>query len=182
MNIKLAKEGNKKAIEEILKFFKVFIMMKCNNIYIEGYDKDDLIQEGYISLIRAIEKYDESKGEFVPYGRRSIINNYYTMIRERAKYNGTMSLNKSNDENVELIDIIEGNENVEEKMILREEVKEFMEAIGSISDSDKELIIKLQLNKVSAKQLARDLGISYSALCKRKERILKRLKRNLENK
>ena len=108
--------------------------------------------------------------------------NYYMMIRNRAKYNGTASLNRSNDENIELIDIIEGNENIEEKMILREDIKEVMEAIDDMNDSDKKLIIDLQVNKISGKQLAKELGISYVALCKRKERALKKLKAKLEEK
>ena len=182
MNIKLAKEGNKEAIEEILESFKMFIIKQCNKIYIEGYDKEDLIQEGYISLMKAMEKYDESKGAFVAYGTRAIVNNYYMMIRNRAKYNGTASLNRSNDENIELIDIIEGNENIEEKMILREDIKEVMEAIDDMNDSDKKLIIDLQVNKISGKQLAKELGISYVALCKRKERALKKVKLKLEEK
>ena len=182
MNIKLAKEGDKEAIAEILESFKMFIIKQCNKIYIEGYDKEDLIQEGYISLIKAIEKYDDSKGTFVAYSTRTIVNNYYMMIRNRAKYNGTTSLNRSNDENIELIDIIEGNENIEEKMILREDIKEVMEAIDDMNDSDKKLIIDLQVNKISGKQLAKELGISYVALCKRKERALKKLKLKLEEK
>ena len=81
----------------------------------------------------------------------------------------------------ELIDIIEGNENTEEKMLLKEDVKEVMEAIADMNDNDKKLIIALQVNKVSGKQLAKELGISYSALCKRKERALKKLKAKLED-
>ncbi|MBU5317429.1 sigma-70 family RNA polymerase sigma factor [Clostridium bornimense] len=182
MNIKLAKNGDKLAVEEILESFKKFIIKQCNKIYIEGYDKEDLIQEGYISLIKAIEKYDETKGNFVAYGTRAIVNNYYMMIRNRAKYNGTASLNKSNDENIELIDIIEGNENIEEKIILKEDVKSVIEAINNFSDDDKKLIINLQISKIPGKQLAKELGISYLALCKRKERALKKLRLKLENK
>ena len=182
MNIKLAKEGDKKAIEEILESFKMFIIKQCNRIYIEGYDIDDLIQEGYISLIKAIEKYDESKGAFVAYGTRAIVNNYYMMIKKRAKYNGTTSLNRSNDENIELIDIIEGNDKIENKIILREDVKYVIEAINNMNENDKKLIIDLQINKIPAKQLAKELGVSYLALCKRKERALKKLKAKLEYK
>ena len=51
-----------------------------------------------------------------------------------------------------------------------------------MNENDKKLIIDLQINKIPAKQLAKELGVSYLALCKRKERALKKLKAKLEYK
>lgn len=57
------KEHNR-PIEEILedKWFKDMVQAKANLYFMLGGDKDDLIQEGMIGLVKAYNSYDETKG------------------------------------------------------------------------------------------------------------------------
>ena len=62
--IKLAKEGNQGAIEQLVSSYKGLIRSLANRFYLVGGDKDDLLQEGMLGLFYAITYYDEDKGSF----------------------------------------------------------------------------------------------------------------------
>ena len=62
--VKLAKEGNQVAIEQLVTDYKGLIRSYANKFYLVGGDKDDLLQEGMLGLFYAITYYDEDKGAF----------------------------------------------------------------------------------------------------------------------
>ena len=62
--IKLAKEGNQSAIEQLVSSYKGLIRSLANRFYLVGGDKDDLLQEGMLGLFYAITYYEEDKGSF----------------------------------------------------------------------------------------------------------------------
>lgn len=51
-----------KSIEEILEEYKELVRSKAGLYFMLGAEKDDLIQEGMIGLVRAYNSYDPSKG------------------------------------------------------------------------------------------------------------------------
>ena len=60
-DILMAKSGSEKATEKIILNFKNYILKKSQCYYIRGGDIEDLQQEGYIGLLKAIRYYDETK-------------------------------------------------------------------------------------------------------------------------
>lgn len=61
--IKRAKEGDNSSFEKLLSIFKPIINSLASKFLINPSYKDDLIQEGIIGLLCAINKYDESKSQ-----------------------------------------------------------------------------------------------------------------------
>lgn len=59
--INLAKIGDKEAIERIMRSYKGFIYRNSRLFYLNGGDSEDLEQEGYIGLIKAIRYFDCKK-------------------------------------------------------------------------------------------------------------------------
>ncbi|TDT67908.1 RNA polymerase sporulation-specific sigma factor [Hypnocyclicus thermotrophus] len=59
--IEQAKYGDAEAINEIFTQYKNFVFLKSKNYFLMGADKDDLIQEGMIGLLKAIRGYDKNK-------------------------------------------------------------------------------------------------------------------------
>ncbi|WP_432205084.1 sigma-70 family RNA polymerase sigma factor [Cetobacterium somerae] len=57
----LAKNGDSEAIEKVFLKYKNVILKNSRTLYIKGGDVDDLLQEGYIGLMKAIKSYDETK-------------------------------------------------------------------------------------------------------------------------
>ncbi|MGL5355628.1 MAG: sigma-70 family RNA polymerase sigma factor [Cetobacterium sp.] len=60
-DIRLAKSGDEEAIFLIFKVFKKSILGSNSHLFLNGADTDDLLQEGYIGLTKAIKYFDESK-------------------------------------------------------------------------------------------------------------------------
>jgi len=59
--IKDAQMGGQEAISEIFEKYKGFVIMKTRSYFLPGGDKDDLIQEGMIGLLKAIKAYDSDR-------------------------------------------------------------------------------------------------------------------------
>ncbi|MGL4687483.1 MAG: sigma-70 family RNA polymerase sigma factor [Fusobacteriaceae bacterium] len=60
-NILMAQKGDEDSLNMILSNYKSFIFMNSRNYFLIGADKDDILQEGMIGLIKAIKAYDEKK-------------------------------------------------------------------------------------------------------------------------
>lgn len=60
-DVKLAQQGNIEFIEKIFYYYKNLILKNNHNFFIKGAELDDLLQEGYVGLIKALKSYNESK-------------------------------------------------------------------------------------------------------------------------
>ncbi|MHA4990797.1 sigma factor [Cetobacterium somerae] len=58
----LAKSGDNEALEKLFMKYKNDILRNGKNLFIKGGNIDDLLQEGYIGLMKAIKSYDEARG------------------------------------------------------------------------------------------------------------------------
>lgn len=56
-----AKKDDEEAIEEVIKTYKGVIYKYSKKFFLNGGDFNDLVQEGYIGLIKALVNYDEKK-------------------------------------------------------------------------------------------------------------------------
>ena len=60
-DVMLAKNGDNEAMEKVFLKYRNDILRNSKNFFIKGGDVDDLLQEGYIGLIKAIKSYDETR-------------------------------------------------------------------------------------------------------------------------
>lgn len=60
-DVLLAQQGNDDCIEKIIKYYYPLIYSYNRYLFLQGGDKDDLIQEGIIGLLKAIKYYDVLK-------------------------------------------------------------------------------------------------------------------------
>lgn len=60
-DIILAQNGNEESIEKIIKEYQGTIYRNNRSFFLKGGDSDDLMQEGFIGLIKAIKSYDETR-------------------------------------------------------------------------------------------------------------------------
>jgi RNA polymerase sporulation-specific sigma factor len=55
--VALAKEGSSQATDKLVRRYQGFVRMKASSYFLIGGDSDDLIQEGYIGLFKAIRDF-----------------------------------------------------------------------------------------------------------------------------
>ncbi|MEG0772527.1 sigma-70 family RNA polymerase sigma factor [Clostridium sp.] len=172
-----AKSGDKVALEELMNKFKFYIIKCSNNVYINGYEKDDLIQIGYISLINAVKNYELTKGNFTSYVNAAIQYNFNYLIRGKAKENYVQSLNTIISENVELGDIIGSEESFEEKLMKKDTLKLVLKCVDKLPKDLKDIINYCYINnKGSFAKYSIENNIKYSTLMKKKRLALEILR------
>ncbi len=63
--IQEAKEGNNEAMHEIFESFNKLIHLSARNFFIIGGDKEDVLQEARIGLLKAVNYYKFNKKSFI---------------------------------------------------------------------------------------------------------------------
>lgn len=80
----LAQQGDKESIEKILSSYRRRIYNSSQQFFLKGGDRNDLVQEGFIGLMKAIKNYDEKKDtNFSSFAALCIKRQMITAIRNQ---------------------------------------------------------------------------------------------------
>ncbi|WP_446898502.1 sigma-70 family RNA polymerase sigma factor [Clostridium sp. LBM24168] len=172
-----AKNGDKRALEELCTSFKGFIINKSSAIYIRGYEMEDLVQEGYKSVVTAVNKYDLERNSFTAYVTNAITKNFYNLMRRNLSKPCSCSLNSLNEEGCELVDTLVSSENIEEDFIELENKLELVNDIDKLSSNEKDIIYWYYMDKKSLGEYAESRGINYRTAVYRKKTAVDKLKK-----
>lgn len=114
-----AKNKDSDSILFLINKYKPLIIKYSISYILKNYDKEDLIQIGTIAVIKAIEKYDISHGEYFIdcYIINSIKNTYRNLARANIKYQSESSLNISVDEDIDIQSLLPDDYNLENDII-----------------------------------------------------------------
>lgn len=176
-----SKRGDKDSIEELLNRFTPYILKKSGEVYLKGYDRDDLMQIAYIYVLNCIDKYKINSNSFTTYVIRAIDNAFNYEIRKRAKDNYEGSLEWENSDGVSLMEVLPSNLNIEEECIKKEESDLVIKLTEKLPMNYRNVIEEIFLKEISLKEYAEKYNINYSTAIKRKSRALKKLKGYMES-
>ena len=85
--------------DSLLKQWEPKIQKMCSNMWIPGYDRDDLAQELRIAVVKAAKAYDEDRGaSFHTYLHSAMVNTLRTLLSKANKQIDTKSLDITYDE------------------------------------------------------------------------------------
>lgn len=179
--IKMAKVGDKDALWMIIKKFEGVVVKQAACTYISGYDMDDLIQIGYMSIMKAVTAFDFDKNtNFTGYVVNAIKNNFYYLIRGKMKINGEVSINKTTDTGCNLLDFLISDYDIEGEVLKEDEINRLLTLVKNLNEDERELINYVYLaEKGNLTKYAKERNINYSTCIKRRDRILKKLKENM---
>lgn len=185
--VALARSGDSKAQEFLIKKYKNFVRGKARSYFLIGADREDIIQEGMIGLFKAIRDYRPDRiASFKAFAELCITRQMITAIKTatRQKHiplNSYVSLNKpmyDEDSERTLLDIVSGRvvSNPEELVISREEFDSMEAKIGEVL-SDLELqVLTYYLDGKSYQEIAENLDRHVKSI----DNALQRVKRKLE--
>lgn len=151
-----------------------------------GFDYDDLMQEGYIALSKAIEFYDANNASlFYTYAIHSIVGAIINLLRKGSTLknialNSSLLLSSSNTDDVCLYDVVaDPNAILPELTILEidffDQIKFFMHSLKF----EYALIFELVFNGFSNKDISCLLDISINSVFNSIYRVRKKLKKYL---
>lgn len=191
--VESARNGDKEALEFLIKKYKNFVRAKARSYFLIGADKEDIIQEGMIGLYKAIRDYKQDKlTSFKAFAELCITRQIITAIKTatRQKHiplNSYISLNKpiyDEESDRTLLDILSGVKimDPEELIISREELKNIESKIGEIlSDLEWEVLIYYLQGK-SYQEIAVELNRHVKSIDNALQRVKRKLERYLETK
>jgi RNA polymerase sporulation-specific sigma factor len=184
------RENDPQALNEIIERYKSLIEIRVSNYFINGAEKDDLMQEGRIGLFKAIMNYDAEKdASFNTFANlcieRQLINAVKNSNRQKhMPLNNYVSLNGSDDDSSsENIDTVLNN-SVEDPLdtITKEEyMNEINDTLDkNLSDFEKN-VLDLLLKGYKYEEIAQKLDSNSKAIDNAIQRIRKKTIKNLDN-
>ena len=138
--------------------------------FLDGFEKDDLLQECYIKLIQAMEKYDPHMG--VPFESFYKIQLYGW----RSNQNKKKRVNFIGEYESEGILIIDEQANVEEMVINKERLERVMQAMNKLSQMEKKMIMAYYIQNKSMVDIAKEEKINYRTALSRKGEAIRKIK------
>jgi RNA polymerase sporulation-specific sigma factor len=176
-----AKAGNKEALAKLLEQYRPFIFKMSTHFNIRCCDTNDMLQLGYMAVMKAAAKYRTGSQTFSTYAFNSIKNTFRTAASRNMRFGETLSLNTpvnaENGTNTEFIDCIEGSESPEDKIISFERIKEIRKAVAKLPKEELELIRMVYFSRATLKAYADKNKLDYSQVYRKRNRILKKLSR-----
>lgn len=189
--VALARDGDDKASEYLIKKYKNFVRAKARSYFLIGADREDIIQEGMIGLFKAIRDFRADKiSSFRAFAELCITRQIITAIKTatRQKHiplNSYVSLNKPiYDEESErtLMDVLAGARvlDPEELIISREEVHSIETKIGEVLSDLEQEVLSDYLQGKSYQEIAEHLDRHVKSIDNALQRVKRKLERFLE--
>lgn len=180
-----AKNGDEEAKLALLSRYKPLIFKYSLKIHLKGFDFDDLLQHGTLSVLNAIDKYNLNKdAKFLDsYIINTIKNNYANLQRNQSKKSTETSLNTpvENTDN-EVIDLIPCDESTEGIAMKNLVAKEILNALNTLTLEEQELLLHVYITRdFTVKGYCHFKNISYYEGRKMNKRVLAKLREALKD-
>ena len=187
----LAKEGNDRATDFIIKKYMNFVRMKYKSYFLAGADHEDVLQEGMIGLYKAIRDFDKDKNVmFKTFAELCITRHIITAVKSatRKKHtplNGYVSLDKPETDYTyfESTNFWREQKNLdpEQIMIEKENVKGMEGQIDELLSPFEAHVLMYHLKGFSYSKTAQLLGKDSKSVDNALQRIKKKLEKFLNN-
>ena len=97
----LYQKGETEVFNEIYDRYKNLVKFYSRNLFLLGAESDDLVQEGMLGLIKAVNSYNSDKSSFKTFATLCIKSSLYTAVK---KYSNEKMLPLNNSDSIEIID------------------------------------------------------------------------------
>lgn len=171
--IKIAKEGDKDAMEAIIKRFNYFVIKQAGKYKIPSYDFDDLIQHGFLSIIKAVKQYKLGNNNFTTYCTNAITNNFNALLKGQIKHFREV-------QNDEMLMEMPFDFTLEEEVVAHDLMVRVMNELDKFSLPEKQLVQEVYFNQKTLKETAIKLDLKYKQAFRLKEDIIGRLRKAIK--
>ena len=174
--IALHKRGEIDAFAVICERYKLMVRSICRPYFLIGGDSEDLLQEGMLGLLKAVNTYDESKNTtFKTFAYTCVSSSIKTAVRFDSKKS-----NKALNESVSLAEVyFVETENLEDSIIEKVGSEEIEQKIKALLSALEYEIFKLWIVGHSYEEIGSFTNKTGKAVDNAIQRIKSKLKKNL---
>lgn len=179
-----AQAGNSEAIDLIINEYRNLIFLNVKNYFLVGADEDDLLQEGAIGLLKAIQAYTKGKASFKTFATLCIRRQILTAVRSsNAQKNSALNAASGNNLENEDGDEVYPKElysnkkyNPEEIFLSKEKVSDFHKFVEDNFSPFEKKVFGYMVKGYSYKEIAEKLDKSPKTI----DNSFQRIKRKSE--
>ncbi len=171
--VEKAKNGDRIALMDIIERYKFLIIKLASNYYIPSYEFEDLVQQGYLSIIKAVNMYKLGSKTFDGYCINSIRTNFKALLKGKIKHYREIP----NEEPVKQNAAAEYSFTLEDEIIAHDEVKRLYAALEKLDPDEREMVEKFYFLGDTLKEIACEGDNSYYYYVNAKNKALKKLKK-----
>lgn len=182
--IVIARSGDEKALDELYERYKKVVLNIAKKYYLVDGNNDDIVQEGMFGFVKAVNTFDETKCDFVPYLRKLVEQQIVNAIKKSQSQknmplNERMTLNSQGEISVDdaLISIPNNTLSPELEVIYEENSKNLNDLISSKLSSFEQKVLQLYLDGYKYSDIINMLNVSYKSV----DNALSRIKIKLQN-
>jgi RNA polymerase sporulation-specific sigma factor len=81
-----ARNGDQKALDELIRRYSGFVRLKASSYFLAGGDAEDLIQEGLIGLYKAVRDFSPDLSSFRSFAELCVTRQIITAIKSATRY------------------------------------------------------------------------------------------------
>nr|WP_272507469.1 sigma-70 family RNA polymerase sigma factor [Clostridium aestuarii] len=156
--------------------YKYLVLKKAGQYHIPGYEYEDLVQHGYLSIIKAIHMYKLGSNSYNGYFINTISTNFAALLKGTIKH-----LREIPDENIVNNDK-EYEFTIEDQLIVYEEVKELYAAMDKLEPIEREILNRYYINNESFKEIACGMECDYNRITYLRTKAINKLSKIIKGK
>ena len=173
--VRKAKAGDEAAIGEVINKYKYLIIKEASRYRIPSYEFEDLVQQGYLSVIKAIAMYKLGSNSFSGYCINSIKTNFKALLKGKIKH--YREVPNEDPLSTSGTTTTEYSFTLEDEVIAYEEVKRLYAALEKLDPQEREVVERFYLLEESLKEIACDGDKSYHQYARLKSKALEKLRK-----
>ncbi|NLY46739.1 MAG: sigma-70 family RNA polymerase sigma factor [Tissierella sp.] len=171
-----AKNGDTDSAAQILNRVQGLIFNSIQRYYNDRNEYEDLIQEGNLVVLQAIEDFDESRGVYF-LGYLKTMLKYTYLNKHNIKRHLSLNVAVGDDGENEWVDVLESDEEgIIERLLKIEAASELKDALEKLTDRQREVIMAYYFQRLSINDISKRLGITYRTVVNTKTRALEKLR------
>lgn len=136
-----AKNGNKEAIEQVIKTVEPFIFKQCRKLRLKDYDFDDLCQISYLAVLKALPKIHDKHLDSAPsYLMKSIHNALKYEARRVLSKPEESSIENEDHDGIPYVEKLVAKENTEKIFFQSQSQWKIREAYKSLTTEERHIL------------------------------------------
>lgn len=170
-----SKDGDAASKEELALQFKPFILNLSKKTFIDGYHRQDIMNECYRILFRCVDMYELSRHRFVAYATNGIKNSIYYLVTRSIKFSPIHGQGSQILTDEFMQTLVSSDIGTEDLLCRKCEYEPLSFAIKQLTNKEQNLIDHIYFKKKKLKDYASSNNISYSYATKLKRHALDKL-------